>query len=154
MRKPLALLAIVSSLVSAPAFAQATSGGQTPQPGGSMGSTEAGSYNSSNITSQYLHQKQIGNLPEQQNGSADAGKSARARPATKDELTPGAIVNDKTGVAIAKIESVDPDGVVVSMGAAKVKVPAEAFGHNKGGLLLDMTKAQFEQVVAQANTAH
>ena len=83
-----------------------------------------------------------------------AGKNGRARPATKGELTPGAIVNDKTGAAIAKIESVDPDGVVVSMGAAKVKVPTEAFGHNKAGLLLDMTKAQFEQVVAQANTAH
>jgi hypothetical protein len=153
MPKPLALLAIVSSLVSAPAFAQATSGGQTPQPGGMMGSSEAGSYNSSNVTSQYLHQKQIGNLPEQQNSRPSADKSGRARPATKDELTPGAVVNDKAGVAIAKVQQVDPDGVVVSMGAAKVKVPAEAFGHNKGGLLLDMTKAQFEQVVAQANKA-
>src|SRR4051794_11489640 len=99
MPKPLALLAIVSSLVAAPAFAQATSGGQTPQPGGNMGSSEAGPYNSSNVTSQYLHQRQIGNLPEQQNVSANAAKPGRARPATKDELTPGAVVNDKTGVA-------------------------------------------------------
>jgi len=118
-----------------------------------MGSSEAGSYNSSNATEQYVHQRQIGNLPEQQNSRPNADKSGRARPATKDELTPGATVNDKTGVAIAKVEQVDADGVVVSMGAAKVKVPAEAFGHNKGGLLLDMTKAQFEQVVAQANKA-
>jgi hypothetical protein len=51
---------------------------------------------------------------------------------------------------MAKIEQVDADGVVVSMGTAKVKVPVEAFGHNKAGLLLDMTRAQFEQVVAQA----
>jgi hypothetical protein len=150
MAKPLALLAIVSSLVSAPAFAQATSGGQTPQPGGIMGNPEGGLYNSSNVTSQYLQQKQIGNLPEQQNARPNPGKSGRARPATKDELTPGAIVNDKSGIAIAKVEQVDPDGVVVSMGTAKVKVPAEAFGYNKAGLLLDMTKAQFEQVVAQA----
>jgi hypothetical protein len=154
MPKPLAVLAIVSSLVSAPALAQATSGGQTPQPGGIMGNPEGGLYNSSNVTSQYLHQRQIGNLPEQQNGSTSAGKSGRVRPATKGELTAGAIVNDKTGIAIAKVEQVDPDGVVVSMGIAKVKVPAEAFGHNKAGLLLDVTKAQFEQVVAQANTAH
>jgi len=77
-----------------------------------------------------------------------------SRPARKDEITAGAIVNDKTGIAIAKIEQVDPDGVVVSMGAAKIKVPAEALGHNKAGLLLDMTKSQFEQVVAQANTKH
>src|SRR4051794_14396653 len=153
MPRPLVLLAIVSSFASASAFAQATSGGQTPQPGGMMGSSEAGSYNSSNATEQYVHQRQIGNLPEQQNSRPNADKSGRARPATKDELTPGATVNDKTGVAIAKVEQVDADGVVVSMGAAKVKVPAEAFGHNKGGLLLDMTKAQFEQVVAQANKA-
>lgn len=76
-----------------------------------------------------------------------------ARPAKKDELTVGATVNDKTGSAMAKIESVDADGVLVSIGTAKVKVPADAFGHNRAGLLLDMTKAQFEQVVAKANTA-
>jgi hypothetical protein len=52
---------------------------------------------------------------------------------------------------LAKIDSVDNDGVVLSMGTAKVKVPAEAFGHNKAGLLLDMTKAQFEQLVTRAN---
>lgn len=149
MLKRLILLTIATAFASAPAFAQAVSGGQTPQPGGNMGSSDVASYNNSNITSQYLSQQQLGNLPAQQS-AANAGKSQRARPATKDELTPGAVVNDKTGVAIAKVETVDADGVVVSMGAAKVKVPAEAFGHNKAGLLLDMTKAQFEQVVAQA----
>jgi hypothetical protein len=154
MSKPLVLFAIVSSFASAPAFAQATSGGQTPQPGGMMGSSEAGSYNSSNATEQYVHQRQIGNLPEQQNARANGGKSERARPAKADELTAGAMVNDRSGAAIAKIEQVDADGVVVSTGLAKIKVPKEAFGHNKAGLLLDMTKAQFEQVVAQANTVH
>jgi hypothetical protein len=66
-------------------------------------------------------------------------------------LTAGAPVNDKNGVAVARVQSIDPHGVVVSIGSAKVKVPVEAFGHNKAGLLLDMTKAQFEQVVAKAN---
>ena len=59
-------------------------------------------------------------------------------------------MNDKTGAPLARIDEVDADGVVVSTGLAKVKVPKEAFGHNKAGLLLDMTKAQFQQVVAQA----
>jgi hypothetical protein len=119
-----------------------------------MGSSEVNPYNSSNVTSQYLQQKQIGNLPEQQKPRANAGKSDHARPATKEELTAGATVNDKTGTAIAKIEQIDADGVIVSTGLAKIKVPAEAFGHNKAGLLLDMTKAQFEQVVASANAGH
>jgi hypothetical protein len=34
-----------------------------------------------------------------------------------------------------------------------VKIPSDAFGHNKRGLLLDMTKAQFDQIVAKANAA-
>jgi hypothetical protein len=48
---------------------------------------------------------------------------------------------------------VDPDGVVVSTAAGKVKIPADAFGHNKAGLLLDMTKRDFDNIVAQANAA-
>jgi hypothetical protein len=150
MRKPFVLFAIIASVVSARAFAQATSGGQTPMPGGDMGSGASSPYNSSNVNSQYLQQKQIGNLPEQGNTRSNAGKSERARPAKPEELIAGATVNDKTGAALAKIEQVDADGVVVSTGLAKVKVPKEAFGHNKAGLLLDMTKAQFEQVIAQA----
>jgi len=148
MRKPLILFAIVT-VVSSPALAQATSGGQMPQPGAGMGANN--SYNNSNITSQYVQQQQLGNLPaDQQRAAANGAKSQRSRPATRAELTPGAVVNDKTGAAMATIEQVDADGVIVSAGTAKVKVPAEAFGHNKAGLLLDMTKAQFEQVVAQA----
>ena len=42
---------------------------------------------------------------------------------------------------------------MLSVGTAKVKIPADAFGHNKAGLLLDMTKAQFEQIVTKANAA-
>ena len=76
-----------------------------------------------------------------------------SRPAKASELSAGAAVNDKTGALIAKIEQVAPDGVIVSAGSAKVKVPAEAFGHNKAGLLLDMTKAQFDQIVAKAHAA-
>ena len=83
-----------------------------------------------------------------------AGKLGPARPAKADELIVGAAVNDKTGVAIAKIEQVDADGVVVSSGMSKVKVPADAFGHNRAGLLLDMSKSQFDQIVASASVTH
>jgi hypothetical protein len=38
----------------------------------------------------------------------------------------------------------------VSTATGKVKIPADAFGHNKAGLLLGISKAQFDQVVAQA----
>jgi len=78
-------------------------------------------------------------------------KLGHARPAEKAELKAGASVNDNTGSAIATIVAVDPDGVTVSAGTAKVKVPADAFGHNNAGLLLDMTKANFLKIVAKAN---
>jgi hypothetical protein len=101
--------------------------------------------------SQYLTRQGLQDLNSR--AANDAGNLGPSRPAKKDELTAGAAVNDKAGVAMAKIESVESDGIVVSIGPAKVKVPADAFGHNKAGLLLDMTKAQFEQVVAQAHPA-
>src|SRR5438128_1341408 len=101
MRKPLVLLAIVVSAMSVPAFAQATSGGQTPQPGGNMGNSELNPYNSSNVTSQYLRQKSLNNLPSQTASDASASKLGAARAAKAEELTAGATVNDKTGVAIA-----------------------------------------------------
>jgi hypothetical protein len=34
-----------------------------------------------------------------------------------------------------------------------VKIPSNAFGHNKRGLLLDMTKSDFDKIVAKANAA-
>ena len=76
-----------------------------------------------------------------------------ARPAKAKELAAGAMVNDNTGTAIATIVRNDPDGVVVATPTGKVKVPADAFGHNNAGLLLDMTKADFDKIVARANGA-
>lgn len=151
MRKLMVGIGIVAGLTAASAFAQATSGGQAPQAGGDVRSSDVN--NSNNPMEQYRQQRELNNLPGQQQTRPTAGKSDRARPAKADELTLGARVNDKTGVAIATILSIDPDGVVVSDGKSKVKVPADAFGHNKAGLLLDLSKAEFEQIVAKANGA-
>ena len=74
----------------------------------------------------------------------------RARPAKSGDIAPGKVVNDNHGEQIASIEALEADGVVLSTGTSKIKVPAEAFGVNKKGLLLDMTKADFSVLVAQA----
>jgi hypothetical protein len=105
----------------------------------------------SDALTEYQNRRALNDLPGQRDSRALAAKLGPARPAKKSELAAGAPVNDNTGSAMAKIEQIDPDGVIVSMGAAKVKVPAEAFGHNKAGLLLDMTTAQFQAMVAKAN---
>lgn len=150
MHKSLVLLTIAAAMAPAAAFAQATSGGQAPMADGSLRSTDLGG---GSLTSQYLQQQSLNNLPGQKQAPPRRSTLGPSRPAKAAELTAGATVNDKTGIAMARIEQVDPDGIVVSLGTAKVKVPAEAFGHNKAGLLLDMTKAEFEQVVASANAA-
>lgn len=84
--------------------------------------------------------------------AADAARSVgRARPAKKNEVFPGAPVSDSKGVSVGKIETVDADGAVVLTAAGRAKVPLDAFGLNKAGLLVGMTKAEFEQLVATAN---
>jgi hypothetical protein len=144
MRKALIPSVILVGFVPALAFAQMRGG----PPVNTNRPDNGNSPSSTNALDQYFQRKSLQDLTENQRAAVN--KLGPARPARKDELTVGATVNDKMGAAMAKVDRVDPDGVVVAMGAAKVKVPAEAFGHNKAGLLLDMTKAQFDQVVAQA----
>lgn len=151
MRTLLVFAALLVGASSVSAFAQAVSGGQASQ---AMGTdVRANPYDNTNASDQYLQQRQINNLPNQKAANANSANLGAARPAKATELIAGANVNDKTGALIAKIDQVDPDGIVVSTGAAKVKIPTNAFGHNKAGLLLDMTKAQFDQIVAKANAA-
>lgn len=104
--------------------------------------------NNNDLTSLYEQQKALNNLPEQQKALSKLGP---ARPAKPAELVVGADINDKTGVFIAKIQKIDPDGVVVANGVSVVKIPADAFGHNKAGLLLDTSKADFDKRVAEAH---
>ena len=71
--------------------------------------------------------------------------------AAAEDLVAGTPVRDKAGLAIGTIESVDITGVVVVAAGGKVKVPAEAFGKDKNGLLIQMGKTDFDAAVAQAN---
>lgn len=150
MRKLLVIPALLVVLAPGPASAQAVSGGQAPQNGGTINTSP---YNSTNVGDQYTQRRQSDNLPEQRSTRASVSKMGPARPATASDLSVGANVNDTTGVLIAKIDEIDPDGIILSTAAGKLKIPANAFGHNKAGLLLDMTKAQFDQIVAKANAA-
>jgi hypothetical protein len=74
-----------------------------------------------------------------------------ARPAKPADIVAQAAVNDTSGQPVGTIESVDADGAVIVTAAGKVKVPLNAFGKNKKGLLIGMTKKDFEALVAKAN---
>lgn len=153
MRHSLIIVGVAVAGVSVSAAAQQGASpppGAPADPGGDVRSQAIGSPGSLNDPiAAYEQQRSLNNLPGQK-GPANS-KLGHARAAKATELAAGATVNDNSGVPIATIQEVDPDGVVVAMGTAKVKIPAEAFGHNNLGLLLDMSKAQFEQVVAKAN---
>lgn len=84
---------------------------------------------------------------------ADRRAAAAAKPAAAGEVKAGAAVADREGRALGTIESVEADGAVVVTAAGKAKVPLEAFGKNAKGLLLAVTKREFESLVAKANAA-
>jgi hypothetical protein len=77
----------------------------------------------------------------------------RAVPARPADIVVAATVFDLGGQTVGTIESVEADGAVVATAAGKVKVPLNAFGRNRKGLLVGMPKKDFETLVAKANAA-
>src|SRR5436190_1648543 len=132
MGKSLVLFVIAAGIAPAPSFAQSSG------PGGPMPDISRSDMAPHDAQPKDLYdlRNQIRNDEAVRLAREAQSKLGPARPAKKDELIVGAAVNDKAGVAIAKIEQVDADGVVVSSGMSKVKVPTDAFGHNRAGLLL------------------
>jgi hypothetical protein len=152
MHKLLISLGALAIVLPTPAFSQAAS---APSGAVDIRNSDMGAHDTATQPSNLdLIRNGIRNNDMDRTAQALRDKLGPARPAKAQELTAGAIVNDTAGVVIAKIYSVAPDGVVLTTGVAKLKVPADAFGHNKAGLLLDMSKAQFDKIATQANAAH
>lgn len=83
-------------------------------------------------------------------------KSSRPRgnrpgPADPNDVTAGREIRDSKGEVIGKVEAVSMSAAIVSSPTGKVEVPLEAFGMNKSGLLLGLTRAEFETLVRDAN---
>ncbi|MES2988455.1 MAG: hypothetical protein V4808_11160 [Pseudomonadota bacterium] len=78
-------------------------------------------------------------------------KSSRAIPATPEDVTVGSEIRDTKGVVLGKVDSVSMSAAVVASESGKVEVPLESFGKNNKGLLLSLTKAEFDAAVAAAN---
>lgn len=93
----------------------------------------------------------VANANTDRSAAAARANAAYAVPATPSELIVGTAVNDLRGVPLGTIEAVDADGVVMFNGTARIKVPRDAFGHNRKGLMLDVTKKQFDKMVVDAN---
>ncbi|RYE02825.1 MAG: hypothetical protein EOP61_07105 [Sphingomonadales bacterium] len=80
-----------------------------------------------------------------------AVKGSRAVPAAPEDVIVGSEIRDSKGVVLGKVDSVSMAAAVVASTGGKVEVPLEAFGKNNKGLLLAMTKPEFDAAVAAAN---
>lgn len=81
-------------------------------------------------------------------------KHTVAVPATAADIKPGSPLRDIKGVPIGTVAELDADGVVVATGTAKIKVPLMGFGKDDRGLLLNLTAARFNELVAKAQASH
>lgn len=77
-------------------------------------------------------------------------KTIRSTPAKPEDVTVGAEVRDKKGLRVGSIESVSMGAAVLKADGGAVEVPLEAFGKDSQGLLIGMTKAEFDKAVADA----
>ena len=81
-------------------------------------------------------------------GAAGAGEIVVATPA---DLQAGVAVLDPQGGMVGTVEQVEADGAIVSTGNVRAKMPLESFGKNNRGLVISMTRADFEAAVAARN---
>ena len=84
-------------------------------------------------------------------GEAAAGGIGEVVVATAADLRAGAIVQDPQGGMVGTVEEVDGGGAVVSTGNVRARMPLESFGKNDRGLVISMTRAEFEAAVAAQN---
>ena len=133
------------------ANAQSAAGAGVPSVGTSGDSAKVSAGNRENNAS---YNQLIGGTDTKPSKNEDRPRHAAAVPATAADIKAGSPLRDVKGVSIGTVASVDPDGVVVDTGQSKIKVPLMAFGKDDRGLLLAITAAKFNELVAQAHATH
>ncbi len=128
------------------AAAQAGSGGPAP------GSTDAKQAASGTRETREDFNRAAGNLNKRKAATAAPQQEDKAVAAAPADVVAGSALSDSKGEPIGTIESVDAEGAVVASGTTRIRVPLNSFGKNKKGLLLGITKADFEAAVAKATT--
>ncbi len=72
------------------------------------------------------------------------------RAATQADVKVGASVSDSAGVSFGKVEAVDAAGVTISSGSTRAKLPLSSVGVGPKGLMISITKAEFDAAVKAA----
>jgi hypothetical protein len=153
MVRTIASLSIgIALTVAAAGAAQAQSMPAAPLPGtGDSGKIAAG-----NRDNNAAYNQLIGGVSKNSQTTTKANGSApsSAVAATAADIKVGSALRDIKGVHIGTVSQVDPDGVVVDTGTTKIKVPTSGFGKDDQGLLLNVTAARFNELIAKAQAAH
>ena len=71
-------------------------------------------------------------------------QSEQLKPATSADVKAGASVLDQQGGSVGTVDSVDSEGVVISTGSVRAKVPLSSFAVGGKGLVIGATKAELE----------
>lgn len=129
---------------------------QAGAPSGVPGSGDSGKISSSNRENNaaYNHVLATGVKSQDAEDRPARRKLVAAGPATVADIKAGSALRDKDGVKIGTVDTVDADGAVVNTGQTKIKVPLTAFGKDDQGLLLGITAARFNELVAKAHSSN
>ena len=137
---------------AAAANAQANAGSGTPSVGTSGDATKVSAGNRENNAA---YNSLIGATDTKSSKSDDRpARHSAAVAATAADIKAGSPLRDVKGVSIGTVASVEADGVVVETGQTKIKVPLMAFGKDDRGLLLAITAAKFNELIASAHASH
>lgn len=138
-------LGVTASLLLGVGSAQA----QIAPVGGAPSSSPNAEDTTRSVTSDRDQQFALDRIRDEAGTTTDARASRRSAKrivaAKPSDLTVGASVFDKSGVALGTIEAVKPDGVQLLAGSSRAMVPADVFGMIRGQLVLNVTKAEFQQ---------
>jgi hypothetical protein len=88
-------------------------------------------------------------------GTAPPAAPVQAGPvalATAADVHAGALVHDQSGALVGTVETTDAGGAVVTTGTARARLQLSSFGRNDQGLVIGLTRAQFEAAAAAAAT--
>lgn len=96
-----------------------------------------------------------GTLQNHANQMANAMRNGAAAPhrtiaASPSDIVVGSPVRDSRGRPVGTISRIELDGAIVTTAGGAVKVPLDAFGKDGKGLLIGITKSQFDALVAKA----
>ncbi|HEV2864955.1 MAG TPA: hypothetical protein VGX37_00420 [Allosphingosinicella sp.] len=139
------LLAAAAAAFAFPAFAQ-TAGVEA---GVDVGIEAAGA--KAEVQADVQAQGQAAAPGENEANAETAADAGTVTSAGAEDVRAGAVVQDPQGGLVGRVESVDAEGAVVSTGSVRAKLPLSSFGKNGRGLVISMTRAEFEAAVAARN---